>query len=76
MKASGEVWSYHSNHSHQEAFMTHAMSPLSETGRLRLARGVVEQDWPLGPAAARINVTITTVPTPARVGLPPELSDE
>ena len=27
MKASGEVWSYHSNHSHQEAFMTTLCHP-------------------------------------------------
>jgi transposase InsO family protein len=60
VKASGEVWSYHSNHSHQEAFMTHAMSPLSETGRLRLARCVVDQHWPLRRAAERFNVSVTT----------------
>ena len=60
MKASGEVWSYHSNHSHHEAFMTHAMSPLSETGRLRLARCVVDAGWPLRRAAERFNVSVTT----------------
>ena len=40
--------------------MTHAMSPLSETGRLRLARCVVEQRWPLRRAAERFNVSVTT----------------
>ena len=40
--------------------MTHAMSPLSETGRLRLARCVVEQGWSLRRAADRFNVSVTT----------------
>ena len=40
--------------------MTHAMSPLSETGRLRLARCVVDQRWPLRRAAERFNVSVTT----------------
>jgi transposase InsO family protein len=40
--------------------MTHAMSPLSETGRLRLARCVVDQQWPLRRAAERFNVSVTT----------------
>ena len=40
--------------------MTHAMSPLSETGRLRLARCVVDQGWPLRRAAERFNVSVTT----------------
>lgn len=41
--------------------MTHAMSPLSETGRLRIARCVVDQHWPLRRAAERFNVSVTTV---------------
>ena len=40
--------------------MTHAMSPLSETGRLRIARCVVDQHWPLRRAAERFNVSFTT----------------
>lgn len=40
--------------------MTHAMSPLSETGRLRIARCVVDQHWPLRRAAERFNVSVTT----------------
>ena len=40
--------------------MTHAMAPLSETGRLRLARCVVDHGWPLRRAAERFNVSVTT----------------
>ncbi len=40
--------------------MPHAMSPLSETGRLRLARCVVDQKWTLARAAERFNVSVTT----------------
>ncbi len=40
--------------------MSHAMSPLSETGRLRLARCVVDQKWPLARAAERFGVSVTT----------------
>jgi transposase InsO family protein len=40
--------------------MSHAMSPLSETGRLRLARCVVDQKWSLARAAERFNVSVTT----------------
>jgi transposase InsO family protein len=36
------------------------MSPLSETGRLRLARCVVDHGWPLARAAERFNVSVTT----------------
>ena len=31
----------------QEVFVVHAYAPLSERGRLRLARLVVEQGWPI-----------------------------
>ncbi len=34
--------------------------PLSETGRLRLARCVVEDGWPLRRAAERFQVSVTT----------------
>lgn len=40
--------------------MPHAMSPLSETGRLRLARCVVDQNWTLARAAERFGVSVTT----------------
>jgi transposase InsO family protein len=40
--------------------MSHAMAPLSETGRLRLARCVVDQRWPLRRAAERFGVSVTT----------------
>jgi transposase InsO family protein len=40
--------------------MVHAMSPLSERGRLLLARCVVVQGWPLRRAAERFNVSVTT----------------
>jgi transposase InsO family protein len=38
----------------------HRNAPLSETGRLRLARCVVEDGWPLRRAAERFNVSHTT----------------
>jgi transposase InsO family protein len=56
VKASGEVWSYHSNHSDQEAFMTHANATLTPKGRLELARLVVEEKWPLARAGERFSV--------------------
>jgi transposase InsO family protein len=40
--------------------MSHANSPLSETGRLRLARCVVDQGWALRRAAERFGVSVTT----------------
>jgi transposase InsO family protein len=38
----------------------HANAPLSELGRLRLARVVIEQGWPLRVAAERFNVSPRT----------------
>ena len=38
--------------------MVHRNAPLSETGRLRLARCVVEQNWPLRRAAERFQVSV------------------
>lgn len=35
-------------------------APLTETGRLRLARCVVDERWPLRRAAERFNVSVTT----------------
>ncbi|KWX03654.1 transposase [Carbonactinospora thermoautotrophica] len=40
--------------------MPHRNAPLSETGRLRLARCVVEDGWPLRAAAERFGVSHTT----------------
>ncbi len=40
--------------------MSHRNAPLSETGRLRLARCVVEQGWTLRRAAERFQVSPTT----------------
>ena len=40
--------------------MSHRNAPLSETGRLRLARCVVEEHWPLRRAAERFQVSATT----------------
>jgi transposase InsO family protein len=40
--------------------MSHANAPLAPAGRLRLARCVVEQGWPLRRAADRFNVSVTT----------------
>ena len=40
--------------------MVHRNAPLSETGRLRLARCVVEEGWPLRRAAERFQVSATT----------------
>lgn len=40
--------------------MTHRNAPLSETGRLRLARCIVEEGWPPRRAAERFQVSHTT----------------
>jgi transposase InsO family protein len=40
--------------------VSHRNAPLSETGRLRLARCVVEEGWPLRRAAERFQVSATT----------------
>ena len=40
--------------------MLHRNAPLTETGRLRLARCVVEDGWPLRRAAERFQVSHTT----------------
>ncbi|MGW5365977.1 IS481 family transposase [Actinopolymorpha pittospori] len=40
--------------------MPHRNAPLSELGRLRLARCVVEEGWPLRRAAERFQVSVTT----------------
>ncbi|WP_046247983.1 leucine zipper domain-containing protein, partial [Streptomyces sp. WM6391] len=40
--------------------MVHRNAPLTETGRLRLARCVVEDGWPVRRAAERFQVSHTT----------------
>ena len=40
--------------------MSHRNAPLSETGRLRLARCIVDDGWPLRRAAERFQVAVTT----------------
>jgi transposase InsO family protein len=40
--------------------MPHANAPLTELGRLRLARCVVDEGWPLRRAAERFQVSVTT----------------
>ncbi len=40
--------------------MTHANAPLTPTGRLRLARCVVEDSWPLRRTAERFQVSVST----------------
>jgi transposase InsO family protein len=40
--------------------VTHANAPLTPTGRLRLARCIVDDGWPLRRAAERFQVSVTT----------------
>jgi transposase InsO family protein len=40
--------------------VSHRNAPLSETGRLRLARCVVDEEWPLRRAAERFQVAVST----------------
>jgi transposase InsO family protein len=44
----------------REVLVVHRNAPLSETGRLRLARCVVDDGWPLRRAAERFQVSPTT----------------
>ena len=46
--------------------MSHANAPLTETGRLRLARCVVDDGWALRRAADRFGVSVTTAQRWAR----------
>jgi len=41
--------------------MAHANAPLTPTGRLRLARLVIDNGWPYARAAERFSVSVTTV---------------
>lgn len=57
-KPPGEVRAV--ENAHTEVFVSHRNAPLSEVGRLRLARCVVEEGWPLRRAAERFQVSATT----------------
>jgi transposase InsO family protein len=54
------VWIATSAPTTQEALIPHANAPLTELGRLRLARCVVEEGWPLRQAADRFQVSVST----------------
>lgn len=43
-----------------EVLMSHANASLTATGRLRLARCIVDDGWPLRRAADRFGVSVTT----------------
>jgi transposase InsO family protein len=55
------VWITTSAREPWEVLVVHRNAPLSETGRLRLARCVVEDGWPLRRAAERFQVSHSTV---------------
>jgi transposase InsO family protein len=46
--------------------MSHRNAPLTPTGRLRLARCIVDEEWPLRRAADRYRVSVTTAQRWAR----------
>ena len=48
-------------HHTREVLVPHANAPLTELGRLRPARCVVDDRWPLRRAADRFQVSVTTV---------------
>src|SRR5262249_5301671 len=56
----GSVWITISTPSTREALMPHRNAPLTETGRLRLARCVVEDGRPVRRAAERFRVSPPT----------------
>jgi transposase len=51
---------HHNQHQPQEVLVVHRNAPLTETGRLRLARCVVKDGWPVRRAAERFQVSHTT----------------
>lgn len=51
---------YHTRIVNTETLVTHANAPLSETGRLRLAKLVVDSRWPLRRAAERFSCSPAT----------------
>jgi transposase InsO family protein len=54
------VWITTISTSAQEVLVVHRNAPLTETGRLRLARCVVDDGWPVRRAAERFQVSHTT----------------
>jgi transposase InsO family protein len=54
------------NHTTTEVLLSHANAPLTPTGRLRLARCIVVDGWPLRRAADRFGVSVTTAQRWAR----------
>ena len=54
------LWSDQATTSTREASMSHANAPLNPTGRLRLARCIVQKQWALCCAAERFGVSTTT----------------
>jgi transposase InsO family protein len=54
------VWITTSTLNNREVLVPHRNAPLTETGRLRLARCVVDDGWPLRRAAERFQVSPTT----------------
>jgi transposase InsO family protein len=54
------VWITTSTPDNQEVLVPHRNAPLTETGRLRLARCAVDDGWPLRRAAERFQVSHTT----------------
>ena len=56
----GSVWIATSTPSSPEALVSHRNAPLTSTGRLRLARCVVDDGWSLRRAAQRFQVSANT----------------
>ena len=54
------MWIARSAPATRKALVPHRNAPLTETGRLRLARCVVDDNWPLRRAAERFQVSVTT----------------
>jgi len=54
------VWSCQAPTLTQEVLVAHRNAPLSELGRLRLARVIVDQGWPVARAAERFQVSRPT----------------
>lgn len=52
----------HNRTTNTEVFMSHTNAVLTPTGRLRLARPVVDDGWVLRRAAARFRLSVTTAP--------------
>lgn len=54
------MWITQSAPNIQEVLVVHGDAPLTELGRLRLARCVVDENWPLARAAERFQVAVGT----------------